>query len=203
MRVKVCGLTRPEDARASAAQGADAVGLVFHPSSPRAVTPEQARAILATLPPFTVAVGLFVDPAPERVAEVLAGVPLDRLQFHGDESPAFCAGFGRPFIKAVRMREGVDVAAEARRFAEASALLLDAYVPETPGGTGTTFAWERVPGDLPLPVVLAGGLSPANVAEAVARVRPYAVDVSSGVEAAPGIKDPQRIAAFIRGATNG
>ncbi len=199
-RVKICGITRPEDAVAAARAGADAIGLVFYAPSPRAVSIEQARAVARVVPPFVSVVGLFVDASVETIREVLDQIPLDLLQFHGDECPADCGGYGRPYIKAVSMREGVDVAAYARSYPDAAGLLLDAYDPATPalrGGTGKTFDWSRVPADLPLPLILAGGLSADNVAEAVRRVRPYAVDVSGGVEASKGIKDAARIHAFM------
>jgi phosphoribosylanthranilate isomerase len=195
-RIKICGLTRPEDARAAAQVGADAIGLVFYAPSPRAVSVAQARAVAAALPPFVTVVGLFVDAQPEAVREAMHAVPLDLLQFHGDESPDYCAQFGRPWLKAVRMRDEVDVAAEAVRYGGARGLLLDAYRPGVPGGTGERFEWSRVPHDLDMPLVLAGGLTPDNVAAAVTQVRPYAVDVSGGVEAAKGIKDLEKMAAF-------
>lgn len=192
-RVKICGITRPEDGRAAAMAGADAIGLVFYGPSPRCVTVAQAQAICAALPPFVTVTGLFVDAPAAQISSVLSQVPLDLLQFHGDESPEDCAGFGRPWMKALRMREGIDVAAEAARFHGARALLLDAYVPGVPGGTGERFDWSRIPAALPLPVVLAGGLSPDNVAEAVRQVQPWAVDVSGGVEAqdAQGSRQPR------------
>lgn len=192
-RVKICGITRPEDGSAAAVAGADAIGLVFYGPSPRCVTVEQAQAICAALPPFVTVTGLFVDAPPEQVSAVLAQVPLDLLQFHGDESPEYCASFGRPWMKALRMREGIDVVAEAIRFRAARGLLLDAYVPGVPGGTGERFDWSRIPATLPLPLVLAGGLAPENVAEAVRQVRPWAVDVSGGVEAqdARGNRQPR------------
>lgn len=196
-RVKICGITRPEDGVEAARLGADAIGLVFHPASPRAVTPEQASAIVAALPPFVTAVGLFVDAPAERVRQVLAAVALDLLQFHGEEPAAYCEGFDRPYIKAVRMRDGLDAAAAAAAHPRARGVLLDAYRPEAAGGTGHRFDWDRVPRDLGRPVVLAGGLDPDNVAGAVAAVGPYAVDVSSGVEARKGAKDPVRMAAFL------
>ncbi len=196
-RVKICGITRPEDGLAAARAGVDAIGLVFYPPSPRHVSIEQARAVLSALPPFVTSVGLFVNAEAAQVREVLDGVPLDLLQFHGDEPPEYCRGFGRPYMKALRMREGLDVNAEAARYHDAAALLLDAYHPGTPGGTGEAFDWERVPSDCPLPIVLAGGLSPENVAQAVRATHPYAVDLSSGVEAAKGIKDPARIQALM------
>jgi phosphoribosylanthranilate isomerase len=198
-RIKICGITRPEDALAACAAGADALGFVFHAPSPRNVAPEIAREIIAALPPFVTAVGLFVDREAADVERVAARVPLDILQFHGDETPEFCARFGRPYLKAVRMRAGVDLLEYARRFAAARGLLLDAYVSGTHGGTGTRFDWSWVPANLPLPMVLSGGLTPENVGEAVRALRPWAVDVSSGVEAAQGIKDPQRIRDFIAG----
>lgn len=196
-RIKICGFTRPADAREAAALGVDAVGLVFYPSSPRAVDAAQARAIVDVLPPFVTRVGLFVNEPAERLRAVLDAVSLDLLQFHGDESPDYCARFGRPWLKAIRMREGVDLAGEAARYRGATGLLLDAYRPGTPGGTGESFAWSRVPSGLALPIVLAGGLNPGNVAEAIATVHPFAVDVSGGVEIAPGIKDTERMAAFV------
>ncbi len=197
-RVKICGITRIEDGLAAAAAGADAIGLVFDPASPRRVTPAAARGIVAALPPFVTAVGLFVDAAAEAVREALGAVPLDLLQFHGSEPPEFCRSFRRPYLKAIRMRPGVDPHADARCYADASGLLLDSFSPVAAGGTGECFDWSRVPGDLAKPVILAGGLDPANVAEAIARVRPYAVDVSSGVERSKGIKDAAKIAAFLR-----
>ena len=191
----------------AARAGADAIGLVFHESSPRAVTTEQAAAIVRCLPPFVTTVGLFVDAPEQRVRQVLDAVALDMLQFHGDETPEYCAGFRRPWIKALRMRDGLDPGAEARRHAGARGLLLDTHVPGVPGGTGERFDWNRVPAQLSLPVVLAGGLTPENVGEAVRTVRPWAVDVSGGVEArddtgAPrrGIKSQVAVEAFIQGA---
>jgi phosphoribosylanthranilate isomerase len=198
-RIKICGITRPEDALAACAAGADALGFVFHPPSPRHIEPEQARAIIARLPPFVSAVGLFVDRSAAEVEHALARVPLDLLQFHGDEMPEFCARFARPYLKAVRMRPGVDLLEYARRFVDARGLLLDAYVDGLHGGSGTRFDWGLVPENLPVPFVLSGGLDADNVVAAVRRLRPWAVDVSSGVEAAKGIKDPQRIRDFIAG----
>lgn len=196
-RVKICGITRIEDALAAARAGADAIGLVFYPQSPRAVNAEVARAICAALPPFIATVGLFVDAEPAAVRAVLQDVPLDTLQFHGAEDAVYCAQFGRPFLKALRMRDATDVAAVRGEFHAARALLLDTYRPGVPGGTGEVFDWQRVPRALAGQVVLAGGLNPGNVGAAVATARPYAVDVSGGVESAPGIKDARRIAAFI------
>lgn len=196
-RVKICGITRVEDARMVAASGADAIGLVFYAKSPRHVSAEQAAQLAAALPPFVTTVGLFVDAEPAFVREVLAAVPLDVLQFHGEESPDYCAQFGRPYLKAIRVKAGVDLVECAARYAGAQALLLDAYVAGVPGGTGATFDWGVIPRDLRLPVILSGGLDAENVAEGVRQVRPCAVDVSSGVEAAKGIKDAAKVAAFV------
>jgi phosphoribosylanthranilate isomerase len=197
-RVKVCGITRIGDALAAAAAGVDAIGLVFAEVSPRHVSIEQARALCAALPPFVTSVGLFVDATPAQLREVLGQVPLDLLQFHGQETPEQCRGYGRPYIKAIPMRPGVDLAAQARRYADAAGLLLDAYSPGLAGGSGQVFDWGQVPRDVGLPIVLAGGLTPQNVAAAIRQVRPYAVDVSSGVEQDKGIKDPAKIVAFMR-----
>ncbi|HEX9625812.1 MAG TPA: phosphoribosylanthranilate isomerase [Acidiferrobacterales bacterium] len=197
-RVKICGITRIEDAQAAAHAGADAIGLVFDDRSPRFVSGEMAAAIVASLPPFVNVVGLFVDAAAERIHAVLSRVPLDLLQFHGAEAPEACRAFGRPYIKAVRMAPEVDVTAAARRYGDAAGILLDSYSPKVAGGSGETFDWSRVPRDLGRPLILAGGLTPDNVARAIAVVRPYAVDVSSGVERAKGVKDRARIEAFVR-----
>jgi phosphoribosylanthranilate isomerase len=202
-RVKICGITNRQDARDAADLGADAIGLVFYPASPRAVTVSQAREVVAGLPPFVSVVGLFVNAERAQIAEALAGCRIDLLQFHGQECPDYCAGHGRPYLKAVRMREGVDLAAERARYATASALLLDTYQPGVPGGTGAAFDWARVPAALAGEVILAGGLTPDNVAAAVRQVRPYAVDVSGGVERAKGRKDRDKMAAFMRGVALG
>lgn len=198
VRSKICGITRIEDALVAAEGGADAIGLVFYDKSPRAVDVRQARAILAALPPFVASVGLFVNASRCFIGEVLDAVPLDILQFHGDESPEQCEGHGRPWFKALRVRPDIDLRTEAARYQGARAILLDAYVPGVPGGTGERFDWSLIPDDLPKPLILAGGLTPDNVVEAIASVRPYAVDVSGGVEASRGIKDAERVAAFIR-----
>jgi phosphoribosylanthranilate isomerase len=202
-RVKICGITRVEDALAATAAGADAIGLIFAEASPRCVSADQARAIVAALPPFVTVVGLFVDAPAARIREVLGQVPLDLLQFHGRETPEDCRKFGRPYIKTIHIREDVDVAGTARRYPDAAGILFDAFHPQLAGGSGTRFDWTRVPRDLDRPVILAGGLTPENVAEAVRTVRPYAVDVSSGVESSKGIKDAASIAAFIRNAAAG
>jgi len=201
-RIKICGITRVEDALAAARFGADAIGLVFYPGSPRAVTPAQARAIIAELPPFVVPVGLFVNADASAVRETLAAAPVQLLQFHGDESPGFCAEFGIPFLRAVRVKRGADLLQYSREFHAAGGLLLDAWVDGVHGGTGATFDWALIPPDLPKPVILSGGLNPDNVEQAVRRVRPWAVDVSSGVESAKGIKDAAKIEAFINGVRN-
>ena len=200
VRVKICGITRVEDALAAAAAGADAIGLVFYAKSPRAVDIEQARAILAALPPFVTSVGLFVDAERSELERILASVPLDLLQFHGDESVQQCEAFGRPYIKALRVKAGDDIAAQVARYPSAQGILLDAYVEGVPGGTGEAFDWSLIPQALSKPLILAGGLRPDNVAEAVSRVRPYAVDVSGGVEANKGVKDVEKVGAFIRAA---
>jgi len=202
-RIKICGITRCEDALVCAQAGADAIGLVFYPPSPRHVIAAQAAAITRALPPFVTTVGLFVNPTVEQVEAVLNEVHLDVLQFHGDEPPEFCAGFGVPYLKAIRVKAGVDLVQCAIRYQQAQGLLLDAYVEGTPGGTGQSFDWELIPAGLPLPVILSGGLEPANIADAIRRVRPWAVDVSSGVEASKGIKDAAKIAAFIEGVRKG
>lgn len=198
-RVKICGITRPEDGEHAAAMGADAIGLVFYAKSPRAVDVAQAKAILAALPAFVTTVGLFVDAPAEEVNAVLDALPLDLLQFHGNESPAYCRAFRRPYLKALAMRPGMDLRVAAEDYVDARALLVDAYHPDAPGGTGTRFDWERLPAQLGLPLVLAGGLDPDNIADAIRTVRPWGVDVSSGVEAAKGIKSPEKMAAFMRG----
>lgn len=196
-RVKICGITRPQDAIAAAQAGADAIGLVFYPASPRAVDIDQAREIVTALPPFVTTVGLFVDAEEATIRQVLAALPLDMLQFHGDESPGACRHYARPYIKALRMREEADVLGAAREYHDAAGLLLDTYQAGVPGGTGDSFDWRRVPAHLTTPVVLAGGLTPENVAEAVITARPYGVDVSGGVESQKGIKDAYKIRSFI------
>lgn len=196
-RIKICGITRAEDALAAARAGANAIGLVFYERSPRHVSIAQAAQLAAALPPFVSSVGLFVNAEAAFVREVLATVPLDLLQFHGDETPEYCAQFSRPYIKAIRVKAGVDLIQCASDFRGAKGLLLDAHVDGIPGGTGATFDWALIPRQLTLPVILSGGLDAENVAAAIRQVRPYAVDVSSGVEASKGIKDAAKIAAFI------
>jgi len=196
-RVKICGITRVEDGVAAAAAGADAIGLVFVPKSPRFVSTSRARAIAEAMPPFVTIVGLFVDAVPDRIRETLNEVRIDLLQFHGREEPGDCRGFHRPYVKAVAMHDDVDVVSEAARYADAAGLLLDAYVSGEAGGTGHVFDWKRVPRDLNRPIIVAGGLTPQNVTEVVRQAHPYAVDVSTGVEISKGIKDPGKIRAFI------
>ena len=197
VRVKICGITRQQDLHAACQAGADALGFVFYEKSPRHVTIAAAAALVRELPPFVQSVGLFVNADPAFIEAVLRDVPLDLLQFHGDEAPPDCLRFGRPYIKAVRVNRDTDLLKCAADFDTARGLLLDAWVPGVPGGTGERFDWSLIPADLPRPVILSGGLTPDNVAEAIQRVRPWAVDVSSGVEAEKGIKDAHKIAQFI------
>ena len=202
-RVKICGLTREPDVRDAAALGVDAVGLVFYAPSPRAIDIHQARRLASVLPPFVTSVGLFVDADPEYVRQVLSSVPVDLLQFHGDEPPDYCESFGRPWIKAVRMRSETDLEAIEARYRSARGLLLDSYDPGAPGGTGRGFDWNLVPSRIGTRIVLAGGLNAGNVAEAIRRVGPWGVDVSGGVESAKGIKDRAAMAAFMQGVRDG
>lgn len=194
-RIKICGLTREEDVDAAVAAGADAVGFVLYPPSPRAVTVARAGALARRLPPFVTPVCLLVDAAPHEVDAAVAAVPHALLQFHGDETPEACARPGRPWLRAARMAPGLDLLDFASRHAAASGLLLDAHV-EGYGGGGKVFDWSLVPSGVPLPVVLSGGLTAANVIDGVLAVRPWAVDVSSGVEAAKGVKDAARMRRF-------
>lgn len=196
-RIKICGITRQQDVQAVAASGADALGLVFYAGSPRHVTVSQAAQLARAVSPFVTVVGLFVNPAATEVQAALEAVPLDVLQFHGEETPKFCAQFGRPYLKAIRVKAGVNLVECAARYADAQGLLLDAHVEGVHGGSGATFDWKLIPHDLALPLVLSGGLHAGNVSEAIKQVRPCAVDVSSGVEAAKGIKDAAKIAAFV------
>lgn len=200
-RIKICGITRATDLDAAVAAGADALGLVFYGPSPRCVSAQLAAELVARVPAFVSTVGLFVNEPANGVAAVLDTVPLDLLQFHGDEDAAYCAAFRRPWIKAARVKPGFDLLEYALRFAGAPGnvgLLLDAHV-EGFGGGGRAFDWSLIPAALPLPVILSGGLHPGNVVEAIRRVRPWAVDVSSGVESAKGIKDMRKISEFIAG----
>lgn len=198
VRTKICGITSVEDAVVAAEAGADAIGLVFYRPSPRAVDVRQARAIVAALPPFVTTVGLFVNASRCEINETLDAVRLDMLQFHGDESPADCDGYHKPWYKALRVKPGIDVRAHAAEYQGASAILLDSYVAGVPGGTGESFDWSLIPRDLSQPLVLAGGLNPENVERAIAQVKPYAVDVSGGVEVRKGVKDADRVRDFVR-----
>lgn len=198
VRSKICGITRVEDALVAAEAGADAIGLVFYPKSPRAVSVQQACDIVAALPPFITTVGLFVNASRGEINATLDAVPLDILQFHGDESPADCEGFCRPWYKALRVQAGEDVHRQAALYAGASAILLDTFVAGVPGGTGEIFDWSLIPADLPKPLILAGGLTCENVRQALAEVRPFAVDVSGGVELSKGIKDAASVREFVR-----
>jgi phosphoribosylanthranilate isomerase len=189
-------------ALAACRAGADAIGLVFHAASPRYVAPEGAMAIAAAIPAFVTTAGLFVNHEKEAVRSILDRVPLGLLQFHGDESPEFCAQFGIPWIKAIGVAPGTDLLECAMRFSRAAALLLDAKVPGEVGGTGKSFDWSLVPPDLALPVVLSGGLDAANVGEGIGTVAPWAVDVSSGVERSRGVKDAGLIEEFVRSVRN-
>ena len=200
--VKICGITRVEDGLAAARAGAHAIGLMFYPESPRCITPAKASEIIKSLPPFITTVGVFVNSTAEEVHSVLRLAPVELLQFQGDETPGFCRRFGRPYVKAVRVRPEMDLLQYARDYQDARALLLDAYVEGLRGGSGVAFDWSLIPRGLPLPVILSGGLTVENVTEAVRRVRPSAVDVSSGVESARGVKDAARISAFIKGVRN-
>ena len=201
-RVKICGITRAQDALQAVKQGADAIGLVFYPKSPRNVSATQAAEIVSQIPAFVTVVGLFVDAEPAFIQEVISSVKLDLLQFHGDETPSACRQYSRPYMKAIRVKNGTNLVQYAADYADARALLLDAFAEGVPGGTGLVFDWSLIPQNLPLPIVLAGGLNAENVGVAIEQVRPYAVDVSGGVEASKGIKDAAKIAAFMRGVSN-
>ncbi len=196
-RLKVCGFTRSEDAHFAAYLGVDAIGLVFYPPSARSVDIAMAREIVRGLPAFVSVVALFVDEQEAKIREVLDAVPIDCLQFHGEETPEQCRLYHKPYMKALRMKPGLDVIEISGHYADAAALLLDAYQPGLPGGSGHTFDWNQVPDDCPLPIVLAGGLQVDNVQQAIRQIRPYAIDVSSGVESAKGLKDHVKMTAFI------
>ena len=203
-RVKICGITRRQDAEFAVEMGTDALGLVFYAPSPRAVTIAQAKEIVAGLPPFISIVALFVDASAEDVSTCLAELPIGLLQFHGDESPEYCEQFDHPYMKALRMKEGIDLKAEVARYKSASAILVDSYQPGVPGGTGQVFDWSLLT-DISMPLILAGGLDSNNVAKAIKQVKPYAVDVSGGVEMtqAKGIKDKMKISDFMQEVANG
>lgn len=196
-RVKFCGITRVEDALSAVRLGADAIGLVFYEASPRHVTLERALEITRVLPPFVTAVGLFVNVLERQIRAAIESCGVQVLQFHGNERAATYAAFGRPYIKAIRMAAGVDLRAEQEAYPDAAGFLLDSYVPGKAGGSGEAFDWQRIPQNLQKPVILAGGLTAQNVQRAISLVRPFAVDVSSGVEKAKGVKDIDKMAAFI------
>jgi len=202
-RVKICGFTRIEDAVYAAHNGVDAIGLVFYPASPRHVEIEQAIRIVNALPAFTSVVALFVDEQEAKIREVLAQVPIDCIQFHGDETAEACRIYGKRYIKAISMREGIDIRALAHYYHDAAGLLLDAFHPDAKGGTGSQFNWSLIPNQLDLPIILAGGLDETNAKLAVQTVKPYALDVSSGVETRKGIKDSLKMAAFIKQVNEG
>lgn len=204
-RIKICGITREVDLRAAVSLGADALGFVFYPPSPRYIDNEHAARLARVLPPFVTLVGLFVNAEVDQVRRTIAKVPLQLLQFHGDEDATYCRQFGLPYIKAARVRPDLDLLEYAASFPDARGLLLDAFVGGY-GGAGKTFDWTLIPPTLPLPIILSGGLDAANIGEALQAVQPWAVDVSSGVESTEpgckGIKDATRIAAFINGVRN-
>lgn len=196
-RVKICGLTRAEDVKAAVDHGADAIGFVFYDPSPRSVMVEQAKVLAQHVPAFVSVVGLFVNPSDEQVRAVLNQIPLDLLQFHGDETPEFCNQFGRRWIKAVRVKQAGQIEQAFSDYHQASGLLVDAWDPNRYGGTGHAFNWDLIPLVRPLPLILAGGLSSDSVYRAVEQVKPWAVDVSGGVEKSKGIKDVEKISNFI------
>lgn len=197
-RVKICGITRIEDAQRAVALGVDAIGLVFYANSSRAVSLRNAMQITQAIGPFVTTVGLFLDATRQYVQQVIDAVPLDLLQFHGDECPADCGVHGKPYIKAVPMGAETDVILYVRSYPDACGFLLDSHVPGGAGGLGTPFDWDKVPANLGRPLILAGGLNARNIAEAIGRIRPYAVDVSSGVEFDKGIKDENKMAEFMK-----
>lgn len=203
IRIKICGITCVDDAVAAAEAGADAIGLVFYEPSPRHVTLSKAIDIACSVGPYVTVTGLFVNPDEQYIDHVLNNVPVHVIQFHGDETMDYCERWRRPYVKALRMRPGLNVADTQASYSSAQGFLLDAYHPEKPGGTGATFDWARVPHSSPQSIVLAGGLTPDNVSNAIAQTQPYGVDVSGGVESAPGIKNHRKIAAFIKAARSG
>ncbi len=196
-RIKICGIKHLDDALKAVECGADAIGLIFVEKSPRYVSLTEARVIAESMPPFVTVVALFMNASAETVREALKVVPLNLLQFHGEESPEFCDQFEIPYIKVLRMQNNVNVIAFAQEYPNAAGILLDTY-SKAGGGSGQTFDWSLIPDEVPLPLILAGGLNPDNVAPAVATVKPYAVDVSSGVESEPAIKDHKKIEQFIK-----
>ncbi len=199
IRVKICGITRVEDARDAVRCGADAIGLVFYPDSPRLVSVTQASSIVDAVSPFVTVVGLFVNPEPVQVRDVVDSLPLGLLQFHGQETNTDCKAYGLPFIKSIAMHEATDSRAVMEGYPDAAGFLLDAWQPQTHGGSGVSFDWSQVPESPPAPLILAGGLTPENISTAIRTVNPYAVDVSSGVESAKGIKSADKMLAFMKG----
>lgn len=199
VRVKVCGITRCEDAKIAVQLGVDAIGFVFWPKSARYINPDLARQIAENIPPFICTVGVYVDPDTDWVEETVKVARLNLLQFHGDESPEFCNQFSQPYIKAIRVKQDSDLLQYAKRYGTAKGLLLDTYTVDMPGGTGHAFDWNLIPQYLPIPLILSGGLNSSNVAMAIKQIQPWAVDVSSGVEASKGIKDEKKIFAFMQG----
>lgn len=202
-KIKICGLTNPQDAQAAAELGADAVGLVFYPPSKRYIDVQRAREVAAALPPQVAKVALFVNASAEAVREVLAQLPIDVLQFHGNEPPEFCRQFGLPYWKAVRVQSAQDIAQAAERYADAAALLLDAHIDGQYGGTGQAFDWRLLPEEMPMPWILSGGLNPGNVVVALRQTGAAWLDVSSGVERAPGVKSRELMEQFVRQAREG
>ena len=198
IRVKICGIARVEDAQDAVRCGADAIGLVFYPDSPRFVSVEQARSIADAVSPFVTVVGLFVNPDPVQVRGVMDRLPLGLLQFHGQEANTDCKAYGLPFIKSIAMHEGTDSRAVMEGYPDAAGFLLDAWQPQTHGGSGVSFDWRQVPENPPAPLILAGGLTPGNINAAIKSVNPYAVDVSSGVEQSPGKKDDRLVKEFFQ-----
>ena len=198
-RVKICGLTDVEMAHVAVSHGADAIGLVFYPPSPRFIEIAAAAEIVSSMPAFVTCVGLFVNADQQDVTKAIELTGIDLLQFHGNECPDYCAGFDFPYIKALRMKEDIDLMRERERYASARNLLLDTYIPGAPGGTGESFNWERIPQELAPEIILAGGLDPENVDSAIEAVKPYAVDVSGGVESSKGVKSAEKIEQFMRG----
>jgi len=202
-RIKICGITRKEDIHSAAQLGVDALGFVFVSSSPRCINIDQAGMLIHELPPFIQSVGLFMNQSEQEIREVLQAIPLNLLQFHGEESPAFCQQFALPYIKAIPMGGEIDALHYAAQYSDSSGFLLDSHSLGESGGSGDKFDWDKIPQPFGRPLILAGGLNVANIKEAVKQVRPYAVDVSSGVEVSKGIKDPEKMAAFVRGVREG
>ena len=197
-RIKICGIKHRDDALKAVECGADAIGLVFVEKSPRYVSLTDASVIAESMPPFVTVVGLFMNAPAEEIREALNVVSLNLLQFHGDETPEYCDQFEMPYIKVLKMRENVNVMAFAQEYPNAAGILLDTYHKDVAGGSGQCFDWSMIPENIPFPLILAGGLNPDNVASAIETVRPYAVDVSSGVESVPAIKDHKKIEQFIK-----